>query len=503
MQEDKKVSSRTRNITIAVAIALLVSAIVIILLGQGNMLSTPPGGSGSAAARQSEDGGTIFMSYSGPVFPLSALYGADNITVKRDVLLDFSGFGALSSASDHFMHHSSIPILDRYVLTNHSDEAQSVQLVYPFVGNFFEYERFNPTLSKDGVVIQAQLLAGAYSGGFTGFEENDGILINLLNISSWQDYYALLSDGRYLERALGDAPILDQPVIIYEFTNTTADFDASVNPTLAVGFNLDYDRTTVLSYGFHGGSFDPDSGFMRQSFSIPREHTHDFYRIFKLIVLGDDISNINMQGYANAGWNPGEEREDISAVIARRETTLNKVLTELVENFVRSHRDENEPNPSIFNFSGIETQVSSEMFLRSVSELLLDYGILSDNVAARYETGWLAEMFWEVLAMTRVFYLFFDVTIPANSSTEISIDLLRPGSFDFFCGKGSNMGLYGYELVTTLGSTLNFTNQSATLIGSDYIEIIRQNFGFSQDDILNVDLSQDTPRFFIEVRNNR
>jgi len=501
MQEKNPINTRARNITIVVAIALLVSASVIISLWHSNMRNIPPGGSGFAAARQAEDGSTLFMSYAGPIFPLSALCGTDNIAVKRSVLFDFSRFGAFHSDADPHIHHSNIPVQDSYILTNDSDEAQTVQLIYPFVGNFFEYGRFAPTVLKDGAVVETQLLAGAYSGGFVGFDDGNESSINLHTIASWQDYYALLSDGRYLERALGDAPILNHPVIVYEFTNTTADFLASVNPTLAVGFNLDYDRTTVLSYGFHGGSFNPDGGFMRQSFSIPREDSHDADRIFKLIVLGDDISDINMQGYANAGWHPGEEREDISAVMTRRETTLYNVLNELVANFVRSQQDINAPDSSIFNFSSFEAQAAFEMFLRSVSELLFDYGILSDTVAARYETGWLAEMFWEVMVMDRVFYLVFDVAIPADGSTEIIIDMLRLGSFDFFCGSGSkNVGLYGYELVTTLSSSLNFTTQTAVIEGGDYIEIIRQNFGFTSGSTSTVQLESDIPRFFIEVR---
>jgi len=500
MQDGRSTTTRIRNIIIAAAIVLSVSTIAVVVLWHNSMSNTPPGGGGFAAARQAEDGSTIFMSYAGPVFPLSSLCDTDNITAKRTVLLDFSGFGAAYSDSGLHVHRNDIPVSDRYVLTNDSDEAQTVHLVYPFVGNFFEYGRFAPTVLKDGLIIDTQLLAGAYSGGFVGFEEGDGILVNLMSLSSWQNYYALLSDGRYLERALGDAPSLYKPVIVYEFTDTTADFDASINPTLAVGFSLDYDRTTVLSYGFHGGSFDSDGGFMRQSFSIPREGTRAEDRIFKLIILGDDISDINMQGYANAGWHPGQEREDISAVMTRRESTLDVVLSDLVASFVRSHQDIHDPDFSIFNFGGFETQAASEMFLRSVTELLFDYGILANTVASRYQTGWLSEMFWEVMAMDRVFYLVFDVTIPAGGSTEVAIEMRRPGSFDFFCGKGSNMGLYGYELLTTLGSTLNFTNQSATLIGSDYIEIVRQNFGFSQDGVLNAELKQNTPRFFIEVR---
>lgn len=39
------------------------------------------------------------------------------------------------------------------------------------------------------------------------------------------------------------------------------------------------------------------------------------------------------------------------------------------------------------------------------------------------------------------------------------------------------MGLQGYDLVTALGSTLEFTGQTAALVNTDTIEIVRQNLG--------------------------
>jgi hypothetical protein len=56
-------------------------------------------------------------------------------------------------------------------------------------------------------------------------------------------------------------------------------------------------------------------------------------------------------------------------------------------------------------------------------------------------------------------------------------------------------------MVTSLGSALHFTGQSASLSGAEYIEIIRQNFGFDPENgIDHVDLDLNEPRYYIEVQ---
>lgn len=503
MQKGLPLSARARNIVIIVTLVVLMIFIAVLLFNSCSRRFTDPFFS-TDTARRAEDGSTLFMSYEGPVFPLSALYDTDGITATRNIVLDFSNFGTGRARPESYRFYSDIFIFDNYVLTNVSGTDRVLQLIYPFAGSFSEYGRFLPVVSKNGIAVSPQLLAGTYSGSFVGFEDGDGLFINLGLLDSWQDYYALLSDGKYLQRVLGDTHALNYPVIVYEFTDITADFYASVNPTLAVGFTLDYDRTTVLSYGFHGASFEPDNQFMRQGFSVPRGGFYDENQIFKLIILGDDISDINMQGYANGGWHPGQEREDISALMTRRETTLCDVLGELVAGFAAIRSSVNDPSASIFDFYDIPAETAYEMFLRAVSELLFDYGMLSDEVASRYEMGWLADMFWEVFVMPRVLYLSFDVPILDGESVQINFDMVKAGSFDFFTKGSSNQGLYGYDIVTTLGSAFSFIEQSVRLEGGEYVEIVRQNFGFEPDgDSFFVNLSQYHPRYFIEVRSSR
>ena len=480
----------------ALAVALMIvvglCASVLVMFFSYDTLPLPGGGAGGGGLGQiGEDGSTVFMSYAGPVFPLTVYGDVSGISAGRSITFDFTGnFNDTWTTASVWRHHSDIRVLDSYTLTNSAASDKTVQIIYPFSGSFSELGRLFPAVFADGSELETRLLAGAYSGGFQATDGHEDEAINLRLINSWQDYYALLSDGAYLSRALGGAPVLNQSVIVYEFTNWTADHDASVNPTLAVGFNLDYDRTTVLSYGFHGALIDPDSGFMRQSFSVPQDPHSGAApadRMFKLIVIGDDITDITMQGYANAGWHPGEERDDISAVMTRSEAVLSDVLTQIIEAFLAQPP-----------YSGGFT---IQMFHRAIAEMLSDFGMLSENVLRRYDTGWLSDILSETLVMSRVFYLVADVTIPAGESIEITIDMIKPASFDFHGSGLRSANLFGYDMMTTLGSALSFSSQAASLEGYEHIEIINQNFGFDPGNgITQVELSLDTPRYFIEVR---
>jgi hypothetical protein len=141
------------------------------------------------------------------------------------------------------------------------------------------------------------------------------------------------------------------------------------------------------------------------------------------------------------------------------------------------------------------------MLYRAVVEHLCDYGVLSENPTQRYHTGWLEELFSEVNVVKRVFYQTAEIEIPAFGSLELKAEMVKPGSFDFYIGPGSaNQDVYGYDMVTTLGSNLFFNSMAAGITGVSRIEIVRQNFGFDPaNGILSVTLDMDEPHYYIEV----
>ena len=91
----------------------------------------------------------------------------------------------------------------------------------------------------------------------------------------------------------------------------------------------------------------------------------------------------------------------------------------------------------------------------------------------------------------------------AGGSVIVSASLWKAPSYDFACTGSENADLQGYDLATTLGSSLTFTSQTAALVNAENIEIIRQNFGFDPaNGVTQVALDLTAPRYCLEIRPN-
>ena len=146
-------------------------------------------------------------------------------------------------------------------------------------------------------------------------------------------------------------------------------------------------------------------------------------------------------------------------------------------------------------------QLPLPLYQWAVAESLLASGLLADTPADRYTDGRLDDFLWDVLVQERVLYLAFPVTVPAGGSVTVSASLWKEPSYDYGCSGSENVGLQGYDLVTALGSTLDFTGQTAALVNTDTIEIVRQNLGFDlENGVTEVALDLAEPRCYLEIR---
>jgi len=455
------------------------------------------GGAGAGGAGR-QDGSTVFMSYAGPIFPLSVLGDSEGISASRSIDFDFNGYGTPRPFDSSLtLYHNDIRVTDSYTLTNDTENDETVRILYPFQSSFSELYRLQPVITVDGNALETGLMAGPYSGGFTGTGSGDDHLaLNLMNINSWEGYVALLSDGEYLRRTLGDSRVLDQRVTVYEFSNAWANHDAAVNPTLAASFHLDYERTTMLSYGFHGADLDWESGFMRQSFSVLREGTPHSGRNYYLIAVGDDIIDLSIQGYINGGCYAGDEMDEVTADVRRFEVVLGEFIERLLDDFLAEQPDMHIDGPQ-----SAANGIYITLMYRAVVEHLCDYGVLSENTAMRYDTGWLEDIFSETNVIERVFYLTAEIEIPAFGSVELKAEMIKNGSYDFYGAGSGNLGVTGYDMVTTLGSDLAFISMTAGITGAQWVDIVKQNFGFDlENGVTTVTLDMSLPHYFIEVR---
>lgn len=486
------------------------------------------GGVGGNAGGSGHGEGSTFMIYDGPVLPLTLKEGNDAIAADREITLDFEPWvktwwsneeEAASRANltaekrqevleqynewypegGRYEWSTDILVTDAYILTNTSDTDQTISLLYPFVSSLDDLDAATPTLTAGGEALTTTLHAGAYTGGFEGAwggtigGDPEAGSVNLDYPESWEAYRLLLSDGSYQRDALEDYPDLSgTPVVVYKFTDPWGepeDDDAGIpNPSIRATFNLDYSRTTVLSYGFHAGSYDREKGFMGQGFSIRQPGERGYgEQVCYLVVLGEDITGLTTQGYVTGGFDRADTIES-GVTVTRYEAELDDILREVFA-LLRAEniRSENWPGGSDY-----------DMYYGLFCEHLLSYGLLSDSPAERYDTGWLADT--DFAYVDRVFYLEAEVTVPAGGSVDISAVMRKAESYDPYCAHTENQGVSGYDMTTRLGSSLSFTGQTARLLDHGQIEIVRQNFGFDPASGVNrVDLDLAVEHYYLEV----
>ncbi len=470
-----------------------IAASFLLVAGVGFLLSHMGGGAGGGG-----DSDLRYMNYAGPVFPLTVLGDADGITAVRSIDFDFSPYirvekefeTSTGEIETHMRYASEANVTDRYVLTNDSAEENTLTLLYPFAGSLGETEH-HPAVTVDGAAVDSVFYAGPYAGGYMGAwggsrEEVENGSSNFDLPECYEDYERLLGDGQYLLSAMDEFPVLDQPVTVYRLSDYTVNVgEEATNPTLQMSFYIDFDKTDVLTWHMNGGRWDQETGYRgcstsdierRPNASPENREPEDSY----VILLGEDIESYTLQGYRDGGCDEGEEVDGIGCTVTRWETTLGEILRELA---LERHE---------------ELREGEEMFLGLIAELMTMSGPLAESGADRYSDGMLESIVSEVRIHERVMYHAFEVTIPAGGSVTVEAVTVKNESMDYI---GDDKGKDGYDMATTLGTSLDFTQQTASISRCDNITIVAQNFGFDPDGgITEVTLDQTVPHYWMEIR---
>lgn len=455
--------------------------------------------SGSAGGAPSDPGGDVFdggindgaafLSYAGPVMPLTAGEDPAGLTAERRVTWDF----APGAYPDGEPRQWGAEVEDAYTLSNPTGEELTVTTLYPFSGSFDRLLETWPQVTVEGRETEAVLYAGAYSGGFQstfgGETENT---FNLASPENWTAYKTLLESGAYLEQALGEGPALDMPVTVYQFSDFAAPHEEYPAATQAIAFDIDPEKTTILTYGING--MDWDGNFRRYSYFVP-DGVRNEPDLKLLIVLGEDLGPYTLEGFQDGGCDRGEEIDGVSCTVTRRETSMDAVLDQLCaysrERWARTWGDR----------AGSLELVSQEMYQRAVAELLTQYGLFSAAPMDRYTDGRLDDILQETLSQDRVLYLGFPVTVPAGGEIQVTLGFWKEPSFDYACSGSENQDLQGYDLVTRLGSGLTFTRQRVVLENEEHVEVTGQNLGLDPDEgITSVDLDLEQEHYYLEIR---
>lgn len=418
--------------------------------------------------------GSTFMSYEGPVFPLTSMDDTEGIEVTREVNFDFSPY-----TSD--MNKGSI-IQDHNILTNTTDRDKALTVLYPYTSSF--QNGLNPQITVNEAKVDPTLYSGMY---VVNLKDRESLYLS--EISYWEGYKTLLEDGTYVQDALNAYPEWNESVTVYEFTNITDGGSDAVVPTLNIEFSIDFDKTTVLTYGFNGARNDSETGEIERSFFIPKVEDDYFDQKRYLIVIGEDMESYRVQAYKSGGCYKGQELEGASADVTRYETTLMDVLKKITTEDYRFQINDFQDN-EIF---------TENVFFYEMCKAYAFYNQNGKDVSERY-MGMLEEMILEVFCYERIMVQSFEVTIPAGGSISISAELVKRGSFDFGGSGSKNQGLRGYDMVTLLGSTFTFKSQSASFSNLEGIKLVRDNFGMDGNkSVTQFDLDIDNEHYYIEI----
>lgn len=433
---------------------------------------------GSSSGGGGHDESSTFMSYAGPVFPLTLSEADDTITASRNILYDFP----LTGKENKRVWGAFVT--DSYNLSNTSNEEKRIKFIYPFAGRFNELTNSMPKISVNGQEVSANLYAGRYVKQNAEVSESN-FSVNRQNLNSWEDYKLLLEDGQYQNNAFTPYPVLSQQVTVYTFTDFEApeEYQAA---TQAISFTIDPEKTMLLQYGFNGGEFG-ENGFRRYSYFVPNYVETD-RKLKMLIVIGDDIKDYTLQGYKTGACEKGNELEGVSCTVIRTERILYDVIAELARDFFLVR---------LYDVNSIT--VPMDMLVGAISELVQYF--LADYELYPFTTEMLEDLILEVYNQDRVFYLTFEIEIPAGESVIVTADIRKKPSYDFTCSDTKNKGIQGYDMVTRLGSNLCFSEMTAEIANTDFIEIVRQNFGFDKSKgITKVKLDPTVEHYFLEIR---
>lgn len=431
---------RTVRSTIDLLLAFLLAAALC------GCAASPPGESpGSAPAKPV--GATDFMSYAGPVFPLTLAQAEPALSADRELLLDCAPYAEENTAA--------ITVTDRYTIRNDSDEDCTVTVLYPFVSSLSDLDSLQPSLTVDGAAAKNKLYPGAFPGWF-GPASPDPELAeerwNIRHAESWTEYQTLLT-GSYQADALAPKTLPEQTIYVYSFT---ASGETTANAaTLAITVDADPEKTTILTYGINGYGQDEATGQPQYSF-FTNEHRQSLHL---LAVLGQDLTGCAMQGYTDGSCEQGKELDTLEGTVTRTELPLAELLRQIAAAQLGADASADEV----------------KRLAAAAAELLTQYGVCSATPAERYSEGRLDDLLQDAETVQRVCYAAAEITIPAGGTVCVEAVFRKPHSFDFF-------GFYnelvdGYGIMTT-GSALTLQNQTARLDTRGLVTIYGQNFEF-------------------------
>ena len=452
-----------------------------------------------------------FMQYEGPIMPLilSSTDQKEDIKADRNLTFDFFTTNVADQGPKTAL------LTDQYLIKN-TGPAKKIRIIYPFVSSPDDLAYSYPKIDQDGKALEAKLSYGAYMGDFvsTTNEIDPAETLNLRDATSWEAYQKTLNEESYLKDALSQAPDAgDIPVTLYSFTNSYCKESAEdKNPTLVAGIEIDREKSKVLSLGFDGfGKFDDGKEEFYQ-YAIPKEGENAYHGDkHYLIVLGQDTPKVTIEAQSTGGWDGYDgtssklrnNLKNAGADLEREEMTLDEALDLALPILYDHYKDFQESRKRDLAYWKLENHnissytLSYEEFKDLYIKELFATGALSEKPMMRYDDGNLDLM--DVTNTKRIIFAEFEIELGENQTSQINISSYKQGSYDFYGGR-NDQGVFGYDLVTSLDSSIELDKFETEIIDYGKLEIGEGNFAFDlEKNIRSLSLSKDIDHYYMEV----
>ena len=374
----------------------------------------------------------FYINYQAPLLPLDVSGDNDGIRAERQLTID---------AAAQYDESNTVEAVDEYLLKNTTNVDKTFTLEYHYSANFRTAESASMKVdgSADGQSLEASL-------SYNGFED-DG-----MNIHHFSNWYDLMERFPTEFSSVDDHVSLyaNEPVVVYELYDAEIPSDAPDAACIAVEFECDED-TFIWNNNFNGMSVDGNNRIydvFAKEFTRREEMSKSLW-----VFGGQELRNIQIKGYTNGACEV--EYDGVTAKLRSYQTTLKEAVSQSVWQYA-------EANDIVLERVDEETLANAVL-------AYLKYSPLGAEPQPRYDylSSW--EVNSDVLGVDRIFTIEQTVTIPANSSIHVKVELEKRPNWAFESAQSC------IDVAPSLGSELDFDSIVIDLVKSDVLDVLSGN----------------------------
>lgn len=413
----------------------------------------------------------------GPLMPMTFTSENGDVSADRDITYDFTDSPANGIAT----------IVDEYVITNTSGEAQTLTYLYPYTGYRYDILANKPVVTVDGTATEPVIANGIYYGN-----NIYDYTMPYNQFATTDDYHTLLEEDVAGTAPKADESVMNDMVTVYEYGYLyVAEHEY---PATLFGVEKEYmDSVYTVNmsllfedeqYAYFGYLYEDEDDYKETG-----QFDHKAMLIFKDEVPANITAYSGELTEENWDYVPVEE---ISIETNVYECTFKELASELVDTELKGTAYADDDAYKALFLDKLMIMISDSVVYRNGANSETEYYLLS-----LYDL----DLLLIEAANPFGFYLLEDtVTVPAGGSVTIRFEYDKIGKY-WEEPEDMYRGIFGYDNCPNLGTNITFTSQSATIADNGDIEIVEQNYGFDlENNIRNVELELDAERYYMYVR---